>query len=153
MGLVTVSSHFALPPEKVWEQVQRPAVLLYAAKPILTFVPRDGDWPEQWEHREYRAQLRAFGVLPVGEQVIGIEYQPEQPSGYRLRDNGRGGAISKWDHMMVIEPEGDGTRYTDRVEIEAGLLTPLACAFARFFYTQRQKRWQKLIANDFRQLG
>lgn len=153
MGLVTVSSHFALPPEKVWEQVRRPALLLYVAQPILTFTSRDGGWPDQWEHRVYRAGLRAFGFLPVGEQVIGIEYQGEQPAGYRLRDNGRGGLISRWDHMMVIEPEGDGTRYTDRVEIEAGVLTPVACAFAKFFYSHRQKRWQRLIAEDFAQLG
>jgi len=153
LGLVTVSSHFALPPEKVWEQVRRPALLLYVAQPILAFTSRDGGWPAQWDHRVYHAGLRAFGVLPVGEQVIGIEYQPEQPSGYKMRDKGRGGLISRWDHMMVIEPEGDGTRYTDRVEIEAGVLTPVACAFARFFYTHRQKRWQQLIAQDFAQLG
>ncbi len=153
MGLVEISSHFAPPPERVWEQVQRPAVLLYAARPLLSFVSRDGGWPDKWEQREYRAGLRAFGVLPVGEQVIGIEFQPDQPPGYRLRDNGRGGMISKWDHMMVIEPEGDGTRYTDRVEIEAGVLTPIACAFAKFFYRHRQKRWQQLIAQDFAQLG
>ena len=150
---IEVSSHFALPPEVVWEQVRRPALLQFVASPILSFVPKGGDFPDQWEQREYIAGLRAFGVLPVGEQVIGIEYQPEQASGYRLRDNGRGGAISKWDHMMVVEPEGDGTRYTDRVDIEASVLTPIATAFARFFYTHRQKRWQELIAQDFAQLG
>lgn len=153
LGRIEVSSHFALPPHKVWSQVKRPALLQFVAAPILKFVPRGGAFPAEWEHREYTAGLRALGFLPVGEQVIGIEYQGEQASGYRLRDNGRGGAISKWDHMMVIEPEGSGTRYTDRVDIEAGFLTPLACAFAKFFYTHRQKRWQALIAQDFAQLG
>ena len=153
VGRIEVTSQFALPPDKVWEQVQRPAVLLHIARPILSFISRDGGWPEKWEHREYVAGLRAFGFLPVGEQVIGIEFQGEETTGYRLRDNGRGGLISKWDHMMMIDPEGDGTRYTDRVDIEAGLLTPLVCAFAKFFYTHRQKRFQALIASDFKELG
>jgi hypothetical protein len=91
-----------------------------------------------------------FGVIPIGWQTIGIEL-PGAPTGeYRLRDNGHGPLIERWDHMIEIAPEGEGTRYTDRVHIEAGLLTPLVAAFARAFYAHRQRRWQRLVARAFR---
>jgi hypothetical protein len=35
-------------------------------------------------------------------------------------------------------------RYRDRVEIDAGVLTPLVVAFARWFYGVRQRRWRVL---------
>ena len=134
-----------------WEQVQSPALLQHLAAPLITFHPRGAPFPALWEEREYLVGLRLYGLLPVGEQVIGIERpQTGAPAGgYVLRDNGRGGAIKRWDHLMLLAPEAGGTRYTDQVEIEAGLITPLAAAFARSFYRHRQRRWLQLINRDF----
>ncbi|MCL6250006.1 hypothetical protein M3P36_02930 [Altererythrobacter sp. KTW20L] len=149
--LIEVSSHLPIPPALAWEQVQSPQLLQHIAAPLLTFHPRKGAFPETWQPREYRAGLRLFGILPVGEQVIGIEY-PEHGApegGHVLRDNGRGGLVTRWDHLMLIAPENGGTRYTDRVEIEAGAVTGLAAAFARYFYRHRQKRWLQLITRDY----
>jgi len=41
---------------------------------------------------------------------------------------------------------------TDRVHIDAGMLTPLVAAFARLFYAHRQKRWRALAKNGFHAL-
>jgi hypothetical protein len=41
------------------------------------------------------------------------------------------------------------THYTDQVEIQAGLLTPLVWALASIFYRYRQFRWRRLVAADF----
>ena len=151
MTLVEVSSFLPIPPALAWEQVQSPQLLQHLAAPLLTFHPRDGKFPQKWEPGEYRAGLRLYGLLPVGEQVIGIEYPADgaPTGGYVLRDNGRGGLVTRWDHLMLIAPEQGGTRYTDRVEIEAGKVTGLAAAFARHFYRHRQRRWKQLIARDF----
>ena len=66
----------------------------------------------------------------------------------------RGALIRRWDHLITIEPAGPRrTRYTDWVEAEAGLLTPLVWAFARVFYAHRQRRWQRLVAHGFRYGG
>jgi len=153
--LVEVSSFLPIPPALAWEQVQSPQLLQHLAAPLLTFHPRDGRFPQKWEAREYRAGLRLYGLLPVGEQVIGIEYPASGApvGGHVLRDNGRGGLVTRWDHLMLIAPEQGGTRYTDRVEIEAGMVTGLAAAFARHFYRHRQRRWLQLIARDFQPRG
>jgi hypothetical protein len=59
------------------------------------------------------------------------------------------------DHWITIAPgAADGTtHYTDRVEIEAGLLTPLIAGFARVFYAHRQRRWRALAATGFAALS
>lgn len=108
-------------------------------------------FPERWEEREYRVRVRQFGFLPVGWQVIGIE-RPESGGAARtLRDNGRGTLARRWDHHITVELTSDGqTLYTDRVEIEAGLLTLAVWSFARAFYAHRQRRWRRLVANGFR---
>jgi hypothetical protein len=75
---------------------------------------------------------------------------PEQPAGrYAVRDNGYGPLIKRWDHWIEINAEGTGTRYVDRVHIDAGVLTPLICGFARLFYAHRQRRWRRLVARNF----
>ncbi len=151
MALIEITSQLPIPPALAWEQVQSPQLLQHIAAPLLTFHPRGGDFPQIWSPGEYRAGLRLYGLLPVGEQVIGIEYPTSGApvGGHVLRDNGRGGLVTRWDHLMLIAPENGGTRYTDKVEIEAGTVTGLAAAFARYFYRHRQRRWRQLIARDF----
>ena len=67
-----------------------------------------------------------------------------------MRDNGRGDLAKRWDHRITIEGTDQGTtQYTDRVEVEAGLLTPGVWAFAQLFYRYRQARWRRLVRHDF----
>ncbi|WP_417254198.1 hypothetical protein [Celeribacter sp.] len=89
------------------------------------------------------------GIIPLGRQTIRISY-PETPSGTKhLRDNGHSAMIKRWDHLIVLETDGSGTRYTDRVAIDAGLLTLPVARFAKAFYAHRQRRWQKLVESGF----
>ncbi|MFO0204344.1 MAG: hypothetical protein ACK528_14595, partial [Alphaproteobacteria bacterium] len=92
----------------------------------------------------------AFGVIPLGPQTVGIEIGPNENGAYRVRDDGSGLLVQVWDHLITLEPEEDGTRYTDRVRIEAGLMTPFVWAFAMVFYRWRQARWRSLVKRQFR---
>ena len=60
----------------------------------------------------------AFHFLPIGKQIVGIEFP--QKSDHCLRDNGSG-SIAKLGSSNFLESEGGGTRYTDEVSIDAGL--------------------------------
>ena len=126
--------------------------MLYITSPIIRFVPVEGSFPARWEGRDYQAQIYAFGILPLGQQTIGIEYPPAEGDCRMLRDNGRGQLIKRWDHWLLVEPENGGTHYTDRVDIEAGILTPFIALYARMFFAHRQRRWRKLIKNNFAEL-
>ena len=126
--------------------------MLYITAPIIRFEPVEGSFPARWEARDYPAKLYAFGFLPLGQQTIGIEYPPIEGDCRTLRDNGRGQLIKRWDHWLLVEPEDGGTRYTDRVDIEAGILTPFIALYAQMFFAHRQRRWRKLINSKFSEL-
>ena len=146
---IEVSTQLAAAPDEIWAHTRRPDVLTYVSRGMISFTPIDPPtWPTVWAPGEHRAAMRVFG-MPMGEQVIGIEYPPPVGTTRRMRDNGRGRGIPVWDHMIEVAPEGDGTRYTDRVRIEAGLRTLLVATFARRLYAHRQARWRRLVASGF----
>ncbi|MBV7265532.1 hypothetical protein [Erythrobacter ani] len=150
---VELTTYIDASSDEVLRRVMTPRLLDHVASPMLTFdypaaFERGGDWPMG----EHRVRMKLFGVVPIGWQIIGIEI-PESPDAdtHILRDNGYGPLITRWDHWIVIRPDpsGEGTRYTDRVHIAAGLLTPIIAAYARIFYTHRQNRWRELAHSNF----
>jgi hypothetical protein len=57
-----------------------------------------------------------------------------------------GGVLRVWNHTLHVEPlTGRSCRYSDTVEIEAGLFTPVVVKVSRWIYRYRQRRWHKLV--------
>jgi len=83
----------------------------------------------------------------VGRQVLGLSFPPADPPQRVLRDNGHGSMVRRWDHRIVLRPDGGRTHYSDQVRLDAGWLTPIILPWARRFYAHRQRRWHLLIAN------
>ena len=148
---VTLSTTLACTPDAAWERVQTSALLLHVAAPLIRFTPKGAAaFPERWQPGEYRAWMWLFGVLPIGWQAVVISEPPGDGATRFIRDNGYGPLIRRWDHWIAIAPgPGGTTHYTDRVEVAAGLLTPLIAGFARVFYAHRQRRWRALAASGF----
>ena len=147
---IEIDTHLEAPTHVVRDHVMRSELLEYVARPLLRFRPiAPAALPAVWTEGSYRASLWFLGVLPVGWQAIKIEPQPMRGDVWSIRDNGHGALIRTWDHMIEIKPEGEGTRYVDRVTIDAGWLTPAVGSFARAFYAHRQRRWRRLVANGF----
>lgn len=147
MKTIELTTHLDAPPDLVWQCVNTPRLLRYVAGGWLNFLPIDPPaFPARWEEREYKVALRAFGLLPLGWQIIGIE-RPRAGDGQNvLRDNGRSPLIRSWDHRIIVEAApGGGTRYTDRVLIDAGALTLPIAVFAKGFFAHRQRRWRRLV--------
>ena len=152
---VELTARLDCAPEEAWRHVRTSALLDHVAAPLIVFRPSDGrPFPKLWTEGEHRAWMWLGGVLPIGWQVIGIEFPENEPGRYRLRDNGYGPLIRRWDHWIVVESDGNeagggGTLYRDTVHIDAGLLTPLVAGFARLFYGHRQRRWRALARDGF----
>lgn len=150
MTSIEISTVLNAPAETVYEHAQTSQLLHYVTRGVLSFHPIDPpEFPERWRDGEYKTGMRWKGVLPIGWQVIRIETQPVRGDVRSLRDNGYGPLIRKWDHMIEIRPVDAGCSYVDRLDLEAGLLTPVVAAFASRFYRHRQKRWRRLVANSF----
>ena len=137
-------------PDRVWEEVRKPRLLLFVAAPMIRFrAVRPDTFPEIWRNGVYVTSLRLYGLIPFGRQTIVISYLEAIGETRRLRDDGYGGLIREWDHLMEVSPHPDGTLYRDTVAVEAGWLTRPAAAFARRYYAHRQRRWRALVAANF----
>ena len=67
------------PPDAAWQAIRSPEGLSDVSWPFTTFTSLEPDgFPEQWQAGEHPVAARAFGVVPIGEQIIGISY-PEAP--------------------------------------------------------------------------
>ena len=151
MREIVLSSYLDAPIDRIWIEVQRPELLFFVASPLLQFRPVvPSHLPERWEVGDYVVSMAWRGIVPLGRQTISISY-PEAPDGSkRLRDNGHSAMIRRWDHLITLEPDGSGTRYTDRVKIEAGFITLPVAKFAESFYAHRQRRWRELVEAGFK---
>jgi len=147
---IVLSCHLEAPTDRIWAEVQKPKLLHFVAHPLLRFRPVNPDqFPARWETSDYIVSMRLMGFIPLGHQTISISH-PNGPNGTRqIRDSGHSALIQRWDHVITLEPEGKGTRYTDHVTIEAGLLTLPVTMFAKSFYAHRQRRWRLLVASGF----
>ena len=134
----------------VWDHALQPRLMCFVAKGMLMFQPVEpSEFPERWSAGRFRVRKLLFGLLPIGWQDISIEFLPDQGRMHRMRENGRGWLIPTWDHTIEVEPVAGGTRYVDRVRIEAGILTPIIVALAHRFFVHRQRRWHKLVTANF----
>jgi hypothetical protein len=53
--------------------------------------------------------------------------------------------IRKWDHRLSVQAAPNGqTVYADRIDLEAGPLTPVVGLLAQWFYRHRHRRWQRV---------
>jgi ligand-binding SRPBCC domain-containing protein len=145
---VELSTKIDLPAEQVWEAVQTQELLVHVAWPLVRFTPIEPKSVSGFvSGGRYLVGLQLFGVLPFGAQWIVTTDETELGKAWPklLRDNGYSAIIKTWDHWISIEPDGTKiTRYSDQVEIKAGILTPFIWLFAHTFYRHRQRRWRGL---------
>ncbi len=145
---VLLATTIDLPPSTVWVQVQTASLLQHIAWPLVRFIPVDRMLFSTFKPGgHYQVKLRLFGLVPFGTQWIVTSLHETDSDDWpkRLRDNGHSALVETWDHWITIEPDDQGgARYTDEVEVSAGVINPLVWAFAQIFYHHRQRRWRGL---------
>lgn len=102
-------------------------------------------YPLEWTPgRDLHGRLFLFGFVPLGTHVIGIEGVDEAQRQILTRESG---AVARcWRHRIVVRSVGPGkTAYSDTIDIQAGLLTPILWLFAHLFYRHRHCRWKRLL--------
>ena len=147
---VHVTTHLSAHPDDVWNAVTTQQLLAYVIKPFGRFAPVDGELIGPWvEGTVYRGRSFMFSIIPVGTRTIEMRRVDKRMKAIETHEYGALG-LKRWDHLISVRPEGDGTRYADTIEIDAGSLTVLYGCYAMLFYRHRQRRWRRLVRNDFR---
>jgi len=143
--IVQKTSVFPAGRDDVFRKLQQLETLQYIAGPYATFEPV-GDDAHIWtvgSTSSYR--LRLFGVIPFGTHTIHIvRFDPESISSREGNEH-----VPVWNHDILMELiDSKRTRYTDRVEIQAGWKTVFICLWANAFYAHRQRKWIKLLREE-----
>lgn len=141
--IVRLTTELDAPADEVWTLLKRKQTLLYVTRGLLG-LPDAGAWPEeQREGLEVRGRLRFFHLGPGWMHEIRVVSVDERRR--ELRTAERGGFVEVWNHLLKVEPIcGGRSRYTDEIEVRAGVLTPVVWALAHLFYRYRQARWRAL---------
>jgi ligand-binding SRPBCC domain-containing protein len=141
MTVVTVGTALPIPAERACQLAQKPALLAHVLWPWVTVTPGMPLPDVIAEGDEISIQIRFLGLLPGWTHTLRIEHLAPR----EIVSCEHGGPVTAWNHRLTFEPmSSTSCRYTDTVEVRAGLATPLVALFARLIYRYRQARWRAL---------
>jgi len=142
----TISTIIHANGNKMWEELQKTSSLMYVASPILIFKSQDGrELPSKWEvEREYPLKVYTFNIVPLGKHYIIVKRIDAKNK--EIFTNEFGSLTKTWNHLVRVHVLGENIiKYTDEIEIKAGMLTAFIWMFAQVFYRHRQRKWKKLL--------
>jgi hypothetical protein len=136
--IVKVTTELPIPAETACELAQKPAMFKHVVWPVFTI----GEVPARIEEgEEVSARLYFFGLLPAWKHHLRLVSLKER----EIYSNEHGGPVAVWNHRLTFEPVSERScRYTDEVEIHAGVSTLPTVLFAHLVYRWRQRRWRTL---------
>jgi hypothetical protein len=117
-------------PEAAWRAIQSPAVLREVYTPLIRVQSLEPQgFPSRWDEGAHPVRMLAGGVVPLGDQVIALEFPGRRHEGVQImRDHGAGltglsSVFTEWDHRIAIaaDPAGTGkTLYREQLRYSAG---------------------------------
>lgn len=143
MAVVERSTTLEAPADAVWAAVKTPSAFRTVTLGLLA-MPVIRRRQDEWREGEtVVGWVFLFGFLPFSRHHLHVASIDESTRTLSSREFG--GVIKTWNHDIEINPiDAKTCRYRDRIEIEAGILTPVIVVYARWFYRMRQRRWRAL---------
>lgn len=139
-------------PDEVWAMLHDPLALAAVISPLLAMKPvGHRRFPPTWTAGDHLVRTRLLGILPLGDQRIRIS-DSRRGAARILEDSGGPetgllGLVTGWRHRMAVSPLPDGrTLYRDRLDISAGVLTPVVWLGAWMFWQYRAMRIRQVVA-------
>ena len=150
--IVHRTSTLDLSAQQAWQALKLRDTFLFITRGVMSYRGSES-WPEvlMSPGAEICTVVYPLGFLPGSVHTFKIFSVDE--TAREINTNEHGGLIRAWNHTMKIEPVSEvHCRYSDRIEIDAGIWTVAMWSFAQFFYRYRQQRWQILAANLVKRL-
>ena len=143
---MVVKVHTQLPTsaDHAWRVLARRDTFPYATCGAFGYTGAERSPEELHEGQEIQTRILFSHLIPAWRHHLRLVHVDE---GRReILSQERGGFIRAWNHRVYIEPENTvRCRYTDEIEIRAGIVTPLVWAFAHLSLRYRQLRLRRLI--------
>ena len=143
MARAEISTSLKASADAVWVSVKTPSSFRRVTKGLVT-IPAIRTRDDQWKAGEtVVGWVFLFGFIPFSRHHLHVASINEDTR--TLRSQEKGGLIRKWNHDIVVTPVNESQcEYLDRIDISAGLLTPIIVVYAHWFYRMRQRRWRVL---------
>lgn len=148
---VTLRLELDATPDEVWEMLHDPLALGAVVAPLLELAPvGHRRFPPRWTAGEHLVRTRLLGILPLGDQRIDLS--TARRGGARILEDSGGpvsgvlAIVTTWRHRMAVSPAPGGTLYRDRLDISAGILTPLVWLGAWALWQYRARRIRAVVA-------
>lgn len=130
---VTLSHDYPYPAPEVWAVATDLDHLKTVTEGLLVF--RGLPSGEIFQGQHIRVEVSLFGKLPF--QPYEMNVVSFDTAGMRFQSHEIGAGVKSWCHTLRVVPTEDGSRIEEQIEIDAGILTPLFAAWARFLYRRR----------------
>lgn len=141
---VRVSSILPANIDTIFSKLQAVETLQVITYPYLSFISKD-DSESMWQEGSvFKFEIRLFTMFPLGIHTINVE-KFDQKS-YYVATQEYNQFVPVWHHKIFLESLNDQeTKYTDEVELDAGLLTFCVWLWAKLFYRHRQFKWRQIL--------
>ena len=141
MKPVTLCHDYPYAPERVWQLATDYGALAQVMEGVVSFkgLP-DG---RVYTGQNISVMVSLFGKLPA--QPYSMEVLDCDDTNMVLRSSEKGAGVKSWRHTLrVVETEIE-CQLIDRIEIDAGLLTPVFRQWANYLYKARHKPRLRLL--------
>ncbi|MCY6382321.1 SRPBCC family protein [Hoeflea prorocentri] len=144
MTLVTVVNDYPVDADRLWAVATDYDALCEIMKGIVEFEGIPSGRTHTGQKLDVMVSL--FGKLP--KQPYHMEILECDDERHVLRTSEKGSGVKSWKHTLTVEKTANGSRLTDSIEIDAGLITPLVALWAKYLYSARHKPRMRLLTAD-----
>lgn len=141
---VDLTHEYDYPAELVWHVATDFAYFECIMRGLISFK----NLPEGQlvEGQEIDLEVSLFGKLPYQPYSVHIIKYNKQERTFISSEKGAG--VRSWVHELkvIADEAGDGCKICEQIKIDAGILTPVFAAWARFLYKKRHPRRLDLLA-------
>jgi len=141
---IIISSTLYNSAEKIWNKLLNIETLIEICKPMATFKSKLNEKEMKWEiNKGYIFKLFIYGFIPFGDHKIILKKLDKENK--IILSNEYNKIVKIWNHLIIMENLGENEiKYTDEVEIYAGIFTLFTAIWAKLFYKHRQKKWKRI---------
>jgi hypothetical protein len=141
---ITICSKLNNSIDKIWKRILNIETLVEICKPMATFKIITKENIVIWDlNTEYIFKLFLYGFILFGNHKIILETIDTERNIIQSKEHNN--IVRIWNHKITMENYGEKiTKYTDEVEIYAGIFTFFIAFWGIIFYKHRQKKWQKM---------
>jgi len=131
---VHLTHSYPYPARQVWKVTTDLDHLETVTAGLLAF--RDLPSETIYRGQHIKVQVSLFGKLPY--QPYEMTVTDFDDDNMTFRSNEVGAGVKSWRHSLaVLAQDGGGARIDEQIEVNAGWLTPIFAAWARFMYRKR----------------